>query len=234
VWGQVLRVIESINNVLVVRLRAHGIPCEREPGQLISGAPVNELHAKHKDDFLRCWEVIRRGIALMQLTSMREVIQFARTVGVQEPILSSYPAIRLDLGAQPAERNFQPHREMIEDLGSSNAVAFWIPLQEVSSGAPVGTLLIGPGSHRDEIASAPGRGGLKYQVADPAYFAEALHSVSLQAGEFVLFSFQTIHASGQMSDPDGLRGSIQLRFDDQADPDYASRGWPQNFSINQR
>ena len=220
-------VIEAINDVLELA----GVRAERRPGELLPGSALNAFHREQRAEFLLVWEAIRRLVPLIELSVMGEIVGLARAVGVEHPILSSYPAVRLDLASQPETRNFPPHREMIDDLGSQNAAAIWIPLQDVGPDTGTGMLQVGLGSHRDELSEAEGAGGLKYQVE---YAIENLEPVPMRKGDCLLFTFHTVHASGRFISDDGVRGSVQLRFDDLREPDYASRGWPQNFTVEGR
>jgi hypothetical protein len=227
-------VIEAINDVLEAALARVGLTAERQPGELLAGPVLNEFHASHREDFLLVWEAIRRLLPLIELTALPEVVELVRGVGVEYPILSSYPAVRLDLSSQPETRHFPPHREMIDDLGSFNAAAIWIPLQDVGPDTGTGMLHVGLGSHRDEFSEGQGEGGLKYKIDDPKYAVDQLSAIPMHKGDCLVFTFHTVHASGRFTSENAVRGSIQLRFDDLRDPDYAARGWPQNFTVGGR
>jgi hypothetical protein len=227
-------VIEAINDVVELALGRVGITAERRPGELLPGPTLNAFHGEHRPAFLLVWEAIRRLVPLIELSVMGEIVDLVRGVGVEYPILSSYPAVRLDLASQPETRHFPPHREMIDDLGSQNAAAIWIPLQDVGPDTGTGMLQVGIGSHREVLSEGEGEGGLKYQIDDPRYASENLTPIPMRKGDCLLFTFHTVHASGRFIDDDGVRGSVQLRFDDLRDPDYAARGWPQNFTVKGR
>jgi hypothetical protein len=227
-------VVEAINDVLESALARVGMTTERRAGELLPGPVLNAFHGEHRPAFLLVWEAIRRLVPLIELTALPEVIDLVRGVGVEYPILSSYPAVRLDLASQPETRHFPPHREMIDDLGSFNAAAIWIPLQDVGPDTGTGMLHVGLGSHRDEFSEAEGDGGLKYMIDDPKYAIDNLTAVPMRKGDCVVFTFHTVHASGRFTSDDAARGSVQLRFDDLRDPDYAARGWPQNFTVGGR
>jgi ectoine hydroxylase-related dioxygenase (phytanoyl-CoA dioxygenase family) len=227
-------VVEAINDVLETALAAAGMTTERHAGELLPGPVLNAFHDEHRPAFLLVWEAIRRLVPLIELTALPEVIDLVRGVGVEYPILSSYPAVRIDLASQPETRHFPPHREMIDDLGSHNAAAIWIPLQDVGPDTGTGMLHVGLGSHRDQFSEGAGEGGLKYQIDDPKYAIEQLTAVPMRKGDCLVFTFHTVHASGRFTSEDAVRGSVQLRFDDLRDPDYAARGWPQNFTVGGR
>jgi ectoine hydroxylase-related dioxygenase (phytanoyl-CoA dioxygenase family) len=227
-------VVEAINDVLEAALAQVGMTSERRLGELLPGPVLNDFHDAHRTAFLLVWEAIRRLVPLIELTALGAVIDLVRGVGVEYPILSSYPAVRIDLASQPETRDFPPHREMIDDLSSGNAAAIWIPLQDVGPDTGTGMLHVGLGSHRHALSEGEGEGGLKYKIDDPKYAVDKLTAVPMRKGDCLVFTFHTVHASGPFTSEDGARGSVQLRFDDLRDPDYAARGWPQNFTVGGR
>jgi hypothetical protein len=147
---------------------------------------------------------------------------------VSYPVISSYPTWRLDVQANPGTRWFPWHQEKYNDRFSDLGVTFWMPMHDVSPDLPSSTLYIKPGSHRYGML-ATGRD--KFDVVDSRASEFPELGLELKLGQAVVMSNFLLHRSGVINDPNGVRLSIQLRYDDANDKKWKTNGWPANFKI---
>ena len=138
----------------------------------------------------------------------------------EEPIHDTKPLIRVDM---PIEEQslFKPHQDYTYNIGSKNAVTFWIPLQD--TGYKEGSLLVSPGSHLKGIYEN------KKGIIDDKFKFE-FENCNVKFGEAIIFNQKLVHQSG-LNVSNKIRFSIQLRFSDLGCEEYSSRDFPLNSQL---
>jgi phytanoyl-CoA hydroxylase len=157
---------------------------------------------------------------LYNVASNPMILETIKSLGVQTPVHELPPQIRCDMPVENQSIFFQ-HQDYVYNIGSSNSVTVWIPFQDVDK--DTGALLCVPGSHDGKIY--PNKGGVitqehkfDFQVC-PVRFGEAL-----------IFNQKLVHQSGR-NVSNKIRFSIQLRFTDASDKDYAEKGFYINHKV---
>lgn len=137
------------------------------------------------------------------------------------PSLDLPPYMRCDIPIKE-QSLFRQHQDYSYNMGSSNSVTIWIPLQDTSISE--GALLCAPGSH-------------KYGVFEnakgiiPDRFEFDFESVPVKFGEALIFNQKLVHKSG-VNTSDKVRFSVILRFSDLSDIEYLNRGCPLNHDVS--
>ncbi len=141
--------------------------------------------------------------------------------GFRIPSLDLPPYMRCDIPIKQ-QSLFKQHQDYSFNIGSSNSVTIWIPLQDTS--ITEGALLCSPGSHKSGIfENAKG--------IIPDRFEFDFESVPVKLGEALIFNQKLVHKSG-VNTSDNVRFSVTLRFSDLSDIDYLRRGCPLNHEVS--
>lgn len=208
-------------------------------GAVLPGAPsirdfakaaefFNRTYREHRARVLSVYSLLDRTPELVRLSTEPILLEGLRDVGLIDPVLSSYPTWRLDLAANPPERTFPWHQEKYHDLFSDAGVSVWIPLHDVSPVCLSDTLWVKPGTSACGLLQT---GRDKFDIVDSRLAAHQSAGLTMAFGDIVIFSNLLAHRSGVLRDRNGMRISVQLRYDDVEDADYRRRGWPANFKI---
>jgi phytanoyl-CoA hydroxylase len=119
-------------------------------------------------------------------------------------------------------RMFSPHQDYPYNRGSDNSIVVWIPLQDTD--IKNGCLKYSPHSHEGGfikgITSKTDR--LEGMILSSDYEWE---DAPMLAGEVLLFSMFLVHKSGTNSTKDSIRFTVQVRYNDLADNNFAERGF---------
>jgi hypothetical protein len=173
-----------------------------------------------KESQPRQYQAVKLGYHMPSLYGIVDhapLISALKALGVQHPILDLEPQLRCDMPVC-GQSVFKQHQDWTYNIGSKNAVTAWIPLQDTSvrEGAPK----VAPGSHKDGIY--PHDNGV---ILDRYRFD--FIDCPVRFGEALIFDQKIVHKSG-VNMSDGIRFSVQIRYSDLQDEEYASRGWPRN------
>jgi hypothetical protein len=168
----------------------------------------------------RQYQAVKLGYHMPSLYGIVDhapLIAALKTLGVRHPILDLEPQLRCDMPIRN-QSVFKQHQDWSYNIGSKNAVTAWIPLQDTSleEGAP----RIAPGSHKDGIYPHD-----KGVILDRYRFN--FIACPVRFGEVLIFDQKIVHESG-VNTSDKIRFSVQIRYSDLRDAEYASRGWPRN------
>jgi phytanoyl-CoA hydroxylase len=167
----------------------------------------------------RMWDLL----GVYALAAEPAVDTALRHLGLVQPIISTRPEVRTDMPGD--EQYMQPwHQDWRYGQGSVNAVTIWTPLRDV--GVDDGTIDVMPGSHlfgylENEELDNPRR----FSIVDPRIERQDYLPAELRFGESIVFSQMLVHRSGY--NKSGLaRVTVQQRFSDAAEPEFARRGFP--------
>ena len=174
----------------------------------------------HRENQPRQYQAVKLGYHMPSLYGIVDhvaLIAALNALGLRHPILDLEPQIRCDMPIRN-QSVFKQHQDWSYNIGSKNAVTVWIPLQDtsVTEGAPK----FAPGSHKDGIY--PHDNGV---ILDRYRFNFVARPVRF--GEVLIFDQKIVHESG-VNTSDKIRFSVQIRYSDLQDAEYADRGWPRN------
>lgn len=139
---------------------------------------------------------------------------------MKRPNLELPPYMRCDIPVED-QSLFKQHQDYAFNLGSSNSLAIWIPLQDTSISE--GALMCSEGSHLNGVYK-----NLNGIIDEKIRFE--FKSVPVKFGEALVFDQKLVHKSG-MNLSDVVRFSVILRFSDLCDREYLSRKCPINHEI---
>jgi len=175
--------------------------------------------------------------AFHALASSHFLVETGRLLGLSMPALhGGAQNIRMDL---PSESRFlfDWHQDTTYQLGSANAVTYWLPLGRVD--AEHGSVAVVPGSH---AAVAPVRftgegvpaANRRLFYSDIAILDEPKEDgliIEADAGDLVVFSQLAMHRSIPNRSKQA-RWTAIIRHTDIADPDFIAAGYPLGETTN--
>jgi len=192
------------------------------------GSFMGNAYETDKKSVLDLYSVFDRTPEMMLASFHPRIVGALKELGLQSPIVSSYPTWRLDLYNNPEKRWFPWHQDRYHENFSENSITAWIPLLNSGPKTKAKGLVIKEGSHKIGIAQT---GANKFEITDSRIhdFKDVEHSLSF--GDFVVLNSLVVHRSGVIKDEPGIRLTLQFRYDDLEEPSYLAKGWPRNFSI---
>jgi hypothetical protein len=224
-FAEVMNLVKRRFHQILSQFMSGVPPLENEPA---FAAWVIDAYRIDKSRLMTVYAVLDRSFEMITASVSSPVRACLAGVGLGDPVLSSYPTWRLDVGDNPERRWFPWHQEKYHREFSDTGVTIWVPMHAVGDAVPCQTIHVKPGSHRFGTVQY---GESKFDIIDPRVADMPEVPVRLEFGQGVVFSNFLIHRSGVITDPAGLRMSLQLRYDDLADEEYKGRGWPANYRI---
>lgn len=169
--------------------------------------------------------------ALSRLATEPRIISMAKSLGITTPLLMNASNIRMDEGGENPHR-FAWHQDFTYLLGSANSITFWIPLQKISE--DLGGIEFIPGSHCKGLHNF--HATTKQAAAKDANLSPkdlALDHppevpgqiIEMQPGEILAFSQFLLHRT-HVHLGNHTRWTVQIRYSDASDADFASFGAP--------
>lgn len=189
---------------------------------------IVEKYETQKKDLLSLYDVLDRVPEMAAACSHPKMLEALNSLGLQTPLLSSYPTWRLDLCNNPHERWFPWHQDRYHDNFSNNSVTVWIPLFDVGPKMKSKSLGIKVGSHKLGVLET---GATKFQITDRRFEELPEYELELKFGDFAVINSLVVHRSGVITEKPGMRMSLQFRYDDFDEPSYKKLGWPKNYRI---
>ncbi len=181
--------------------------------QLKDDADVVKLYkGEHRDLWVAVYDQMRFFPLTMGVCNEPSILEFIKLTGIEFPSQCLAPFIRSDMPFDTSY-DFKDHQDYNYNLGSMNSVTVWLPLQDTDSA--VGPLEVIPGSHK--VGYLPEKDGFLTNVKDSDFV-----SVPVKCGQALIFSQFLAHRSGKNTS-DRIRYSLQIRYNDLKDQEYASR-----------
>lgn len=180
---------------------------------------IDFFHQAQKAQF-QAYKLIQGCPTLLSISGDSKIVEILQSMGLKTPIHELPPQIRCDM---PVENQsiFLRHQDYVYNIGSSNSATIWIPLQDTPKEA--GALLCVPGSHLGGIY--PNKSGVILEQ-----YKFDFRSCPVSFGELLIFHQKLVHQSGRNTS-DRIRFSIQLRFTDVSDKEYAAAGFLLNHGV---
>lgn len=189
---------------------------------------LTDQYQSNREEVLKVYDVFDRTFEMLRASSHPDLLQALSTLGLEDPIVSSYPTWRLDLSNNPPSRWFPWHQDNYHEFFSDNSVTVWSPLHLVGAQTKNSTLFFKKGSHANGVYKY---GKNKFDIVDQRIHEFPEVTLDLNYGDFVAFNSSVVHRSGVITEAPGLRLSLQFRYDDLKDAAYKKKGWPRNFKF---
>lgn len=160
-----------------------------------------------------------------------EVIERARQLGVELPVISTRPSIHFmtgDLKIPNGYHKSPPHQDWRSMQGSLDSIVFWIPTTAVS--ARSNPMEFVPKSHLlgllDTVEHI-----MTPTVSDPRITDDKYVPIPAEPGDIVFFSSFMVHRTGE--DDDGLvRIALSGRFNNALEKTYVEHGYPTPYKYS--
>lgn len=144
--------------------------------------------------------------------------------GIDFPVLNTKPILAFSskhTAKSEAYYRLGAHQDWASNLGSTNGVTCWIPLQDVDD--DLGPLEVVPNSHL--------LGPLEHSGTPPLLVDNTglnFISVPMALGDALFFNTMLVHRSGHNVTDDRIRISLHFRFNDANEPTFIQRKYPRN------
>lgn len=160
--------------------------------------------------------------SIYKLAGSKEIKNTLAKIGINHPALID---INCRIDSQGEEQYlFGWHQDYWFSMGSKNAVVVWVPITAITP--YLGGLDLIDNTHTSGKIFKTREGKQYNTYADAVLLDEAIpteKSITLNnliPGDTLVFKFNVLHKSNQISSPDRSRFTIQLRFSDFNDPEF--------------
>jgi len=191
--------------------------------EITNDEDICKLYIENKPAWIAAYDSIRLIPELYALAGSPIIIDALKTYGVVEPVVAKPSiAVRIDMPEGQGSTLFPPHQDYPYNKGSDNGIVVWIPLQDTD--VKLGCLKFSPRSHEAGFIKGitPKVNNLEGMILSDDYEFE---DAPMLEGEAMLFSMFLVHKSGVNSSKSSIRWSVQIRYNDIEDSDFAKRGF---------
>lgn len=186
------------------------------------------LFEKDFTTYANTGKTMQHSILLHQLGVSDTVLNLLRELGLSDPVIAVRPGMQLNSRYLSKDGNtywkLDPHQDWRSGQGSLDSVVVWLPL--VPAGKELGALQIIPGSHLDGLRPAE-TGGYEGFISEGINEDDFVQT-EFEVGDILIFSKLLVHRSG-FNTTRNIRWSIQLRYNNLAEPTYIERGYPSPY-----
>ena len=183
---------------------------------------------KDFEAFVSTGKTVQHTISLHRLGVSDEIINSIKALGVAQPMIAVRPSMQFNSRFLSKDGNTHwrlgAHQDWRNGQGSLDSVVVWFPM--VPANAELGALQVMPGSHINGLmhANTTGYAGVITDEIDDSQFVQTEYEV----GDLLFFSAFLIHRSGNNTTRN-IRWSVQLRYNNLAEPTYIERGFPMPY-----
>jgi phytanoyl-CoA hydroxylase len=166
-------------------------------------------------------------ISLHKLGTDTKILNLLQNLGLSDPSIAVRPSIQFNsrhLSKGGTHWKLGAHQDWRTGQGSLDSIVLWFPL--IPANEALGALQVIPGSHHWGLLPAETsgyEGFIDKNLEDSQY-----KQCEFEAGDLLLFSAFLVHRSGN-NITDHIRWSVQLRYNNLADPSFISRGMPMPY-----
>lgn len=212
----------TLQQLVNAQFRSAGLA---EPAGATLDEAFNELCDRDRRLGGHVYEAGRRSAALFAALSAEPVLSAVATLLDSDAIIlpPKHVMLRID---RKGESNFAfPwHQDYPFNLMSRPTVTIWAPLTRVTE--DMGRLQLIPGSHREyhRVRVETDNRFVKFADLDDRELDEQAMALDVGPGDALLLHDLLIHRSGA-NVSDRARWTVNARYGDANDPDFAARGW---------
>jgi len=203
---------------------------------------VNLYKSRNRKIWTGVYDSIKFHPDLFYLSGLKEFKKIAKIAGIKNPCHGQRPLVRVDM-PNDKKFSFKSHQDYPFNMGSINSVTVWMPLQDTN--IKMGTLKIAERSHMPRKILKYALDGKKFDIdyantvinkkkikpGKKNTYTMSLNDkkyeysdINLKAGQALVFSQFLVHKSG-INKSKKIRFSVQLRFNDLGEYDYAKRNY---------
>jgi phytanoyl-CoA hydroxylase len=198
---------------------------------------IDLYNSKNRKYWTGVYDIIKLDPLLYKLASSNELLTTAKKLSLKDPSFGTRPQVRVDM-PNDEKFSFKSHQDYPFNLGSKNSIVAWIPLQTVTK--ENGAIQIARSSHKNFKTYLYGKNNkfnidigknVKKKIIDKNHYKLSLddkkfnfESIKLKFGQVLIFSQFLVHKSGENTS-NRIRFSVQLRYTDLSDKDYAKRNY---------
>ncbi|HEV7351159.1 phytanoyl-CoA dioxygenase family protein [Telluribacter sp.] len=187
-----------------------------------------EFFEKDFDAFVNTGKTVQHSVSLHRLGVDEKIISLLKEVGVALPVIGARPAMQFNSRflAKDGSKHWKldAHQDWRTGQGSLDSTVVWFPM--VTAGEEIGALQVIPGSHTTGLleASTSGyQGGITTTLRE-----EDFVQTDFEVGDLLIFSAFLVHRSGN-NVTRNIRWSVQLRYNNLAEPTFIERGYPMAY-----
>jgi len=177
--------------------------------------------------FVNTGKQVQHMMSLHRLGTDEKIEQLLKRLGHDVPSIGVRPAMQFNsryLSKGGSHWKLGAHQDWRTGQGSLNSAVCWFPL--VDCDASLGSLQIMPGSHKVGLMKADTTGYLG--TIQENLNEEDFVQTTFEAGDLLVFSAFLVHRSGENTTRN-IRWSIQLRYNNMAEPTFQERGFPMPY-----
>lgn len=212
----------TLRQLIDAQFRAAGLQAPEAPG--LDDA-FNALCAADRCLGGHVYEAGRRSAALFAALSAEPVLAAVATLLDSDAIVlpPKHVMLRIDRAGE-SKFAFPWHQDYPFNLMSRPTVTIWAPLTPVTE--DMGRLQLIPGSHRHyhRVRVEDDSRFVTFADLDDRTLDEQAIALDVDPGDALLFHDLLIHRSGE-NVSDRARWTVNARYGDANDPDFAARGW---------
>lgn len=186
-----------------------------------------EFFEKDFDTFVNTGKQTQHLISMHRLATEDSILNLLKELGYEFPTIAVRPAMQFNsryLSKGGSHWKLGAHQDWRTGQGSLDSVVLWFPL--IDCGEDLGSLQIIPASHTGGLMKADTSGylgSIQAEIADEKYV-----QTEFEEGDLLIFSAFLIHRSGN-NITNNIRWSIQLRYNNIAEPTFQERGFPMPY-----
>jgi phytanoyl-CoA hydroxylase len=187
-----------------------------------------EFFEKDFTAFVNTGKTVQHTISLHRLALDEKIVNVLKEIGVEKPVIGARPAMQFNsrfLSKDGSKHwKLDAHQDWRTGQGSLDSTVIWFPM--VAAGAEIGALQVIPGSHKAGLleASTSGyQGGITAELKENDFV-----QTEFEVGDILVFSAFLVHQSGN-NVTRNIRWSVQLRYNNLAEPTFIERGYPMAY-----
>lgn len=187
-----------------------------------------EFFEKDFNAFVNTGKTVQHAVSLHRLAVSEQIINKLKELGIEKPVIGARPAMQFNsrfLSKDGSKHwKLDAHQDWRTGQGSLDSTVIWFPM--VDAGADIGALQVIPASHTDGLleASTSGyQGGITVGLKEDSFV-----QTEFQVGDVLIFSAFLVHQSGN-NITNNIRWSVQLRYNNLAEPTFIERGYPMAY-----
>jgi ectoine hydroxylase-related dioxygenase (phytanoyl-CoA dioxygenase family) len=187
-----------------------------------------EFFEKDFQAFRNTGVTVQHSLSLHRFAVSEKITDLLKEVGIEQPVIGARPAMQFNsrfLSKDGSKHwKLDAHQDWRTGQGSLDSTVIWFPM--VDAGADLGALQVIPRSHKTgllESSTSGYQGGITADLKDEDFI-----QTEFQVGDLLIFSAFLVHQSGN-NITRNIRWSVQLRFNNLAEPTFIERGYPMAY-----
>ncbi len=187
-----------------------------------------EFFEKDFNAFINTGKTVQHTFSLHRLAVSEKIERVLKDLGIEKPVIGARPAMQFNSRflSKGGSKHWKldAHQDWRTGQGSLDSTVIWFPM--VDADAEIGALQVIPGSHTDGLMEASASG---YQGGITAALkTEDFVQTEFEVGDMLVFSSFLVHQSGD-NITNNIRWSVQLRYNNLAEPTFIERGYPMAY-----